>query len=556
MNNGPNHKPLAIAGPLGEDVHVGGVSHFLRLAEETGYRTMFLGPAVSLPDFIEAIHAERPELVGVSYRLTPETGESLLRLFVREVQNRRLDSPSYWFAGTPPTAAVAERLDFFDRVFDGTQRSDEVLSMLRGQSREVTEDRYPQTAVERIAWKHPYPILRHHFGQPTVEATVEGVRRIADARVLDVVSLGTDQDAQANFFHPERQEGRRAGAGGVPVRSEEDFVRLYEATRTGNHPLMRVYSGTDDFLRLADMYVRTIHNAWCAIPLFWFNAMDGRGPWPLEESIRLHQEVMAWYARRGIPVEINEPHHWGMRDAPDSVCVASAYLSALNAKRFGVNDYFAQYMFNSPAELSDAMDLAKMLACAELAESLAGDDFRVYRETRTGLLSYPVGAPEARGHLAASIYVQMALRPHIVHVVSHSEASHAASADDIIESCRIASRSIENSVRGGPSMIADPAVIARKDELVDEAMLICAAIRDIADPGADDPLTDPAALARAVDTGILDAPQLGNNRYALGKIRTMPFDGAIHAVNPDTGRPLTEKQRLDLLTLRVPANIH
>ena len=377
LNNGPNHQPLAIAGPLGEDVHVGGVSHFLRLAEEAGYRTLFLGPAVSLPDFIAAIHAERPELVGVSYRLTPETGESLLRLFVREVRNRRLDSPSYWFAGTPPTAAVAERLDFFDRVFDGTQRSDEVLSMLRGQSMEVTEDRYPQTAVERIAWKHPYPILRHHFGQPTVEATVEGVRRIADARVLDVVSLGTDQDAQANFFHPERQEGRRAGAGGVPVRSEEDFVRLYEATRTGNHPLMRVYSGTDDFLRLADMYVRTMHNAWCAIPLFWFNDMDGRGPWPLEESIRLHQEVMAWYARRGIPVEINEPHHWGMRDAPDSVCVASAYLSALNAKRFGVNDYFAQYMFNSPAELSDAMDLAKMLACAELAESLAGDDFLV-----------------------------------------------------------------------------------------------------------------------------------------------------------------------------------
>ena len=60
-------------------------------------------------------------------------------------------------------------------------------------------------------------------------------------------------------------------------------------------PLLRTYSGTDDFIRLAEMYVETIHNAWCAIPLFWFNQMDGRGPWDLEGSIREHQQVMAWY---------------------------------------------------------------------------------------------------------------------------------------------------------------------------------------------------------------------------------------------------------------------
>ena len=49
---------------------------------------------------------------------------------------------------------------------------------------------------------------------------------------------------------------------------------------------MRTYSGTDDFIRLAEMYTQTIHNAWCAIPLFWFNQMDGRGPWDLEGSIK------------------------------------------------------------------------------------------------------------------------------------------------------------------------------------------------------------------------------------------------------------------------------
>ena len=137
---------------------------------------------------------------------------------------------------------------------------------------------------------------------------------------------------------------------------------------------MRTYSGTDDFVRLAEMYVDTIDIAWAAVPLFWFNAMDGRGPHDLETSIRLHQELMAWYGARGIPVELNEPHHWGMRDAPDVVFVVAAYLSAYNARAFGVQDYIAQFMFNSPPGLSDAMDLAKMLACLALIEPLTDED--------------------------------------------------------------------------------------------------------------------------------------------------------------------------------------
>ena len=122
-----------------------------------------------------------------------------------------------------------------------------------------------------------------------------GIEQIAEARVLDVISLGIDQDAQENFFHPERQDPRRTGAGGVPVRSADDYRALYAASRRGNYPLLRTYSGTDDFVRLAEMYVETINIAWAAVPLFWFNAMDGRGPHDLESSIREHQELMAWY---------------------------------------------------------------------------------------------------------------------------------------------------------------------------------------------------------------------------------------------------------------------
>jgi hypothetical protein len=96
--------------------------------------------------------------------------------------------------------------------------------------------------------------------------------------------------------------------------------------------------------------------------------MDGRGPWDLEGSIREHQQVMRWYGERGVPVELNEPHHWGMRDAPDVVFVVSAFLSAYNARACGVQDYIAQLMFNSPPGHSDAMDLAKMLAVLRMIE--------------------------------------------------------------------------------------------------------------------------------------------------------------------------------------------
>ncbi len=535
-----------VAAALGECVHVAGIMNFLRLAEAAGWHTVFLGPAVPIERVLEVARREKADLVGVSYRLTPETGERLLAQFAEAADDLRSAGVRFAFGGTPPVAERARAIGFFERVFVGGEPETEVLAYLKGQpTGGRTGADFPQTAVERIRWKAPYPILRHHFGLPTMEATLEGVARIAESGVLDVISLGIDQDAQENFFHPERQDPRRRGAGGVPVRTPDDYRALYQASRRGNYPLMRTYSGTDDFIRLAEMYVETIHIAWCAIPIFWFNRMDGRGPWDLEGSIREHQKVMAWYGQRGIPVELNEPHHWGMRDAPDVIFVVSAYLSAYNARAFGVRDYIAQLMFNSPPTLSDRMDLAKMLAILEMIAPLEEPDFRIWRQTRTGLLSYPLDPDAARAHLATTVYLQMALRPHIVHVVGHTEAHHAATADDVIEACKLARRAIEHALRGQPDMTADPAVQARKEELIREALVTLEAIRALAGPDVPDPLTDPATLARAVTTGILDAPHLRNNPYARGQIVTRIDErGACVAVDPDTGRPLREEERL------------
>jgi hypothetical protein len=510
-----------VAGALGECVHVAGVNNFLRLAETAGWRTLFLGPATPIERFLEVAREEEADLVGVSYRLTPETGERLLGEFAEAADDLHSAGVKFIFGGTPPVARKARKLEFFEQVFDGTDSPDCVLSYLRGGATgDYTKDDFPQSTIERIKWKAPYPLIRHHFGLPTLIETIEGIHKISESSYTDVISLGTDQDAQEHFFHPERQNPRRRGAGGVPVRSPADFIELKRASRRGNYPLIRTYTGTDDFIPLAEVFVKTIDNAWAAIPIYWFNRMDGRGPWDLRGSIEEHQKLMAWYGERDIPVEINEPHHWGMRDSPDVVFTVAAYLSAYNARACGVKDYIAQLMFNSPPGLSDSMDLAKMLAILELINPLAGTDFRIWRQTRTGLLSFPVDFDAARAHLSASTYLQMALRPHIVHVVGYTEADHAATATEVVESCKLARRSIENGLVQ-PDMSYDPVVQERKEQLIAESIEMIKNITSLAPDDVEDPLADPATLENAVTSGILDAPQLINNPFARGEIRTM-----------------------------------
>jgi methylmalonyl-CoA mutase cobalamin-binding subunit len=549
MRHSQPYSKTVVAGALGECVHVAGVLRFLRLAEVAGWRTVFLGPAVSIESFIQAIQQEDADLVGISYRLTPETGERLLGAFAEAADQLHEEGRNFVFGGTPPVAERARALGFFERIFNGSEHPEEILSYLKGEPASgATEVDFPQKTIERIHWKSPYPILRHHFGLPILEDTIKGIIQIAEAKAIDVISLGIDQDAQEHFFKPEKQDPRARGAGGVPVRSPDDYQALYQASRRGNFPLLRTYSGTDDFIRLAEMYLETINNAWGAIPIFWFNQMDGRGPYDLESSIREHQRVMAWYGERDIPLELNEPHHWGMRDAHDVIFVVSAYLSAYNARAFGVRDYIAQMMFNSPPGHSDAMDLAKMDACLRISKPLERPDFRIWRQVRTGLLSYPLERSAARAHLATSIYVQMALEPQIVHIVGHTEADHAATSEEVIEAADLARRAIDNALRGIPDMRADPAIQMRSEELVREAKITISAIKRLTPSSNVDPLINPTTLAKAVLSGILDAPQLQNNPFALGKVHTqIDWRGACVAIDPNTQKVLSEEERIQNL---------
>ncbi len=540
-----------VAAAIGECVHVAGTMNFLRLAEQIGWRVVFLGPATPIETVIEAARREKADLVGVSYRLTPENGERLVASFAEAADELRSQGVQFAFAGTPPVVDRVTDLGFFDAYFDGTRSKEEIVAFLKGQDLDDrSEEDFPQSTVERILWKRPFPLIRHHFGLPDLEETVDGIARIAEAQALDVISLGIDQEAQENFFHPERQEKRRTGAGGVPVRTPEDYRRMYQASRQGNFPLLRTYSGTDDFIRLAEMYVETINISWAAVPLYWFNRMDGRGPWDLAGSIREHQALMAWYGERNVPVEANEAHHWGMRDAPDVVFAVSAYLAAYVAKRAGVKDHIVQMMFNSPPGTSAAMDIAKMLAVMELVSELESEDFRIWKQTRTGLLSYPVDLDQARSHLSTSVFAQMALQPDIVHVVGYPEANHAVNAEEVIESCTMAQRAIESAMLSQLDLTQGANIQQRVGELVQEAGVLINRIREIGDGRTEDPLNSPEVLAEAVKIGLMDAPQLVSNPYGNGQVATVIDPrGACVAVDPETGEPLNEADRIKRLQI-------
>ncbi|MFP4201169.1 MAG: methionine synthase [Clostridia bacterium] len=531
---------------LGDCVHVAGILNFLRLAESQGYKTHFMGTRTSVEELIEAAVESDPEIIALSFRLSPEVAGQLFFDAGKRLREAGLGDKRLVFGGTSPVCRVAEESGLFEATFDGNSTVDEILAYLGADGSRRDEEMPPQDLIARIKARAPHPILRHHYGRPTMEETEEGIARIAESGLLDVISIGPDQNAQASFFRPGERDPRQDGAGGVPVRSSEDFRRLWRAAQRGNYPLLRCYSGTRDVQQFAQVLRDTISNAWAAIPLYWYNVLDGRGPREVEVSIRESRELMRWHAKRHIPVEVNEAHHWSLRDAPDVIAVAAAYLAALNAKDVGVKDYVAQFMFNTPPGTSFAMDVAKMLAKLDLISQLEDEGFRVWRQVRTGLFSFPTDPDMARGQLAYSTVAQMTLKPHIVHVVGYTEADHAVDAGEVLESVRIARQVIKESLFGLPDPSLDPAVAKRRRELVEQAQFLLDAIGAL-DPGRKDALTDPEVLARAVRLGVMDAPHLAGNPAAAGKVQTRMIDGACRAVDPDTGEPIDERRRLESL---------
>ena len=130
-----------------------------------------------------------------------------------------------------------------------------------------------------------------------------------------------------------------------------------------------------------------------------------------------------------------------------------------------------------------------------------------------------------------------------MHIVGPTEAHHATTAEELIQACRITDGAISQCLLGLPDMTLDPAVRRRKDQLLGEVATLLDAIASLGRPGVD-PFTDAGVLATAAEIGLLDAPHLRGNAAACGRITTRMINGACLAVDPASGKPMPESERV------------
>src|SRR3990170_2467290 len=516
-------KRRVMVGAIGKCVHNLGVENFADWMEDQGlgYVTVKLGPAVPIQEVVNKIREARPEVVGVSMRLGDLHLDKLMTEFIEAASRHGLGPRESWirygFGGLRPAAnlvramtgqaleedrfvrkderhydleAVAEQYKdrpefqgFFELIADDFVSMEELerFALRLPPAPEHSELEGSVSLVERIRQvreRENRPIIRAHIGiaAETIEPTIAGIEKLADAGALEIVSLAPDQTSQemlAKFIRGEEDPSRYlAGQGGAPIRSIEDLKRLKAATRRGNYPMTRIYSGTDELLELAKLWQEHLNSCFPAVPIFFYNRMDGRGPISIHDSFREHYNVIRYWASVGKPCEINDPHQWGLRYASDDMQVTDHVLVGLMALKLGITHYVMQMMFELPPEISALDDLAKMKAAYELAEPLTRHfDFNIIKQTRSGLPSFPPDLNQAKGHLAFGIYTQLYMEPDILHVVTHSEAHHEASADDIIESCEITKQVCWDFIKGHvPQVWSDPLMRSRIQELKQGAM--------------------------------------------------------------------------------------
>jgi hypothetical protein len=536
-----------ILGACLEDcIHVAGILNFFQFIESFKFETEFLGPAVPINTIIESIKKSNAKIIGISYRLTPVVGIQLIKKLIKEIKLNKLEDRTYYLGCLTELAELSKDLNFFSRIFRGGESIGEMKQFLQLNLKEKDVCKnFPNDLISRVEYIHPYPILRAHFGLPSLEDTIQGIEKIAKAKILDVISIAPDQAAQEWLHHPEILKTRPKGTGGVEIRTKLDLERLYTASRFGNYPLLRIYSGTQDLVKNAELFQETIKNAWTAIPIFFYSKLDGRSQLDLECAITEHFDAIKWHVERNIPVEINDPHQWGLRMAPDHLVVADAYICARIAKELGVETYIEQLMFNTPIGVSLKMDLARVLAMIEIVQPLISDKFRILKETRTGLSYLSPNLTEAKSQLIISSMVQMAIKPNIVHVVSYTEADHSANPDEIIESCTMVKKVIQDSYLGLPDLTLDPLIQQRKEELINESKVFINAFENyFQNQGIDNPYISPSALNNAVSIGLFDAPQLKGSTIAKGQIMTRIIDGKCVLINDD-GRIIKEIERLN-----------
>ena len=602
---------------LGDDPHTLGIFNAGRIAKMLGIDYYVVPPNASIDEKLDLIAKYNPKYLGLSYRLSTEQGILELQRFLAAMEKAGLFSEIYenrriCFAALPNTLKEVSKLSLHERyhlnLMGQSENRDETtlhtISYFEEKSEEkikmVVETIHRENEPERIeildqiakdvigyesyrmmpALQVPsdaarismvqrrdsssIPLIRTHFGIPSdsIEPTVEGIEIIAKAKVVDEISLGSSDLSQRYFGKPIEFEGRK-NDGGVPYKTKEDLVRLYQATRQGNYPALKPYCHVQDMIPFADLCreIGLLIGAHQAVPLFWFSELDGRGPLSVDDAIDEHIALVKHLKSFNIPVEMNDPNQWSSRFCHDTVFVSDYALIASVMYEAGIQNMVFQMQFNKPAATGDYGDISKMSAARNMIEYVRpkNNNSRILVETRSGIEHFSSHLPTAKLQLARSTLLQMLMNPDIIHLVSYCEADHAATAYDIIESSQIVRKAVELFKENESDIrkaAVHPFVETRKNYLISESKDLLNQIASVKESyegqNISKYLSDPYVLKEAMRRQYMTAPGIMNVNYANPNIITKPSPfGVVDCYEEwDAQLPLTEKERIIRLEKR------
>lgn len=399
---------------------------------------------------------------------------------------------------------------------------------------------------------NPPPLMRVHVGpyNPNYKEALKEfnswLKTLAGSGFLDIVSIGSSQLSQSDFG---ADWGNKPNGGGVPINSKEDLREIWAASRP---MLVRTYAGTRNIPELARIYEETINIAWHALSFWWFNRIDGRGPYGVKENLEQHIETLKYVALTGKPFEPNIPHHFSFRGGDDYTYVLSAYLAAITAKKLGVRYFVLQTMLNTPKYTWGVQDLAKARALLLLTRELENMNFKVFLQPRAGLDYFSPDLEKAKIQLAAvtammdDIEPDNALSPDIIHVVSYSEAVKLATPEIINESIQITLYALkqyrrQKSLGRMDNMKNNPEVEQRTRDLVNEVK----AIRQLIEKHIPNPYSA-EGLYTIFHKGIMPVPYLWESREEFKeavKWKTAIVDGGVKVVD-EIGVPVRPIKRI------------
>lgn len=542
--------------------------------------------------------------IGISYRLDEDEAVNMVGYLMNRLKGENMlyyqggPIKSVIFAGLPHTCEVISKVHKgFIKTFKGGESVAETLSKMGVPKERIPRDilegsQYDDLRMEfgkEIIKSHKYdtfkpvdratyeeygtfddtvekrlnaqktgpfvPLMRAHVGpysssvsrEESVKQFISWTKYLADTGYLDILSIGTSQLTQSNFGE---DWGGRPNGGGVPINSPEEYRMIWEASRP---LLLRTYAGTKNIPELARIYEETINICWHALSLWWFNKLDGRGPYDLYTNLKQHIETLKYIASTGKPFEPNVPHHFAFRGADDVTYIVSAYLAAKLAKNMGIKTLILQNMLNTPRYTWGIQDLAKSRAMLTLVKSLEDSNFKVILQPRAGLDYFKPDLEEAKIQLAAVTALMDDIDPHdetsppIIHVVSYSEASHLATPDVINESIQITQYSLQKyrELRWNgkiEDMSKNEDVQKRMVELIDSANTIILGIEKY----IDNPYSA-EGFYKIFAAGFLPVPYLWGEvdefKYARA-LKTKPVRGSVKVVDEE-GKILTADRIVD-----------